>query len=173
MLSRQAKEAQKAKLYDNFSRAKAAFLVQCIGLGAEEMTKLRKSLKRSQGDIQVIRNSLSLRAMESLPALKKAFEPQLDGPNAFVMAFEDPAKVAKIIDRLSEENEIFKIKGAVLEGAALSQSEVGLLAKLPSLEALKAQFLGLLSAPLSRFLSTAKEAPQSFARLLSAKKGLS
>lgn len=170
MLSRSAKKNQTAKLSDGFSRSKASFLVNCIGLNVEQMTALRKKLKKNQGDIQVIRNSLSLRAMEGHEILKKAYQAHLEGPNAFVLAFEDGAKVAKIIDQFSEDHEIFKIKGAVLEGSALSLNEVRELARLPSHEVLKAQFLGLLSAPMSKFLSTVKEVPQGFARLLFAKK---
>ena len=169
MLSRSAKKSQIEKLSSHFSRSKASFLVNCIGLNVQQMTELRKNLKQNQGDIQVIRNTLSLRAMEAEKALQNIYEPQIEGPNAFVLAFEDPAKVAKIIDEFSENNETFKIKGAVLDGAALSQSEVKTLAKLPSMEILRAQFLGLLSAPLSQFLSTLLEVPQGFARLLSAR----
>ena len=94
----------------------------------------------------------------------------MDGPNAFVLAFEDPAKVAKIIDKFSEDNEAFQVKGAVLEGKALNQDEVKTLASLPSIKVLKAQFLGLLSAPLSKLLSTVQEVPGGFVRLLSAEK---
>lgn len=170
MLSREAKKSQVAKLSDNFSRSKGSFLVHCIGLNVERMTELRKSLKQNQGDIQVIRNSLSLRAMENDEMLRKTYGPQLEGPNAFVLAFGDAAQVAKIVDRFSEDHEIFKIKGAVLDGVALSGSEVKVLAKLPPMDVLKSQFLGLLSAPLIKFLSTVKEAQQSFVRLLSAEK---
>ena len=170
MLHRTAKQNQVAKLSDHFSRSKASFLVNCIGLNVEKMTELRKGLKQNQGDIQVIRNTLSLRAMEKNEVFKKVYGPQLEGPNAFVLAFEDPVKVAKIIDQFSEDNEIFKIKGAILDGASLSQDEVKTLARLPSVEILKSQFLGLLSAPLTKFLSTVQEVPQGFVRLLSAKK---
>ena len=170
MLGRSAKKSQVAKLSDNFSRSKASFLVNCIGLNVEQMTELRKSLKQNQGDIQVIRNSLSLRAMESSEILKSTYGPQLEGPNAFVLAFEDSIKVAKIIDQFSEDHEIFQIKGAVLDGVALRKEEVKALANLPSQEVLKAQFLGLLSTPLVKFLSTVKEVPQGFVRLLSAGK---
>ena len=170
MLTRSAKESQVAKLSDHLSRSPASFLVNCIGLNVQKMTALRKSLKQSHGDIQVIRNTLSLRAIESNEVLKKTYEPHLKGPNAFVLAFEDPAKVAKIIDQFSESNEIFKIKAAVLDGVALSQSEVKTLAKIPPMEQLKAQFLGLLSAPLTKFLLTMKEVPQGFTRLLSAER---
>lgn len=169
MLSRTAKKSQVAKLSDSFSRSKASFLVNCIGLNAEKMTELRKSLKQNQGDIQIIRNTLSLIALQDEAALKTAYESLLKGPNAFVLAFEDVAKIAKILDDFSENNEVFQIKGAVLDGLALSKTEVKTLAKLPSMEVLKSQFLGLLSAPLSKFLATVKEAPQSFVRLLAEK----
>jgi len=170
MLNRETKKLQVAKLSDHFSRSKASFLVNCIGLNVGQMTELRKNLKQNQGDIQVIRNTLSLRAMEKTEALKKVYSPQMEGPNAFVLAFEDPAKVAKIIDQFSEDNEIFKIKGAVLDDVSLSRNEVKALARLPSVEVLKSQFLGLLSTPLTKFLSTVQEVPQGFVRLLSAKK---
>lgn len=170
MLSRETKKQQVSQLSDGFSRAKASFLVNCIGLNVEQMTELRKNLKQNQGDIQVIRNTLSLRAMESSEILKKTYEPHLEGPNAFVLAFEDSAKVAKIIDQFAEDHEIFKIKGAVMDDVALRPDEIQTLARLPSHEVLKAQFLGLLSAPLTKFLSTIKEVPQGFARVLSSKK---
>lgn len=170
MLSRSSKETQIAKLSDSFSRSKASFLVNCIGLNVEQMTDLRKNLKKNQGDIQVIRNTLSLLAMEKQADLKALYKPLLEGPNAFVLAYDDVVQVAKIIDKLSEDNERFQVKQACFEGKALSRAEVKTLASLPSAEVLKAQFLGLLSAPLVKLLSTMKEAPQSFVRLLSAKK---
>ena len=86
------------------------------------------------------------------------------------MAFEDVAKIAKIVDQTRQDHEVFQIKGAVVDGKALSQSEIQTLARLPSHEVLKAQFLGLLSAPLTKFLSTMKEVPQGFTRLLEAKR---
>ena len=169
MLSRESKKIQENQLVERFSKAKASFLVNCIGLNVEQMTELRKNLKQNQGNIQVIRNTLSLRAIENKDILKQTYTTFMKGPNAFILAYEDPAKVAKIIDKLAEDNEVFEIKGAVLEDKALSQAEVKTLAKLPSQEVLQAQFLGLLSTPLTKFLSTIKEAPQGFVRLLSAK----
>ncbi|MCZ0933473.1 MAG: 50S ribosomal protein L10, partial [Oligoflexia bacterium] len=140
MLNRETKKAQVSQLADSLSKSKASFLVNCIGLNVEQMTALRKNLKQNKGNIQVIRNTLSLRAMEDNEMLKKTYSPFMKGPNAFVLAFDDVAKVAKIIDELAEEHEVFKIKGAVLEDRSLSQAEVKTLAQLPSHEVLKAQF---------------------------------
>ena len=170
MLTRQDKKDQIGKLSDKLSRSKASFLVNCIGLNVQEMTDLRKNLKQNQGDIQVIRNTLSLRAIEQDKILKGSYKSHIEGTNAFVVAFEDVAKVAKIIDQLSEENEIFKIKTAVLEGVPFSSQQVKTLAKLPSKDVLKAQFLGLLSASLTQFLLTIKEVPQAFVRVLESKR---
>ena len=86
------------------------------------------------------------------------------------MAFEDPAKVAKIIDNFSEDHESFEIKRALLDGLVLNRAEVKVLAKLPPAEVLKSQFLGLLSAPLTKFLATVKEAQQAFCPSVTRKK---
>ena len=169
MLNRERKKTQVNQLATGFQNSKASFLVNCIGLNVEQMTDLRKDLKKNQANIQVIRNTLSLRAMEGNENIKQAYTPFMKGPNAFVLAFDDASKVAKIIDKLDEENEFFEIKKAVLDDRALSSKEVKALAKLPSPEVLKAQFLGLLSAPLTKFLSTIKEVPESFTRLLYSK----
>ena len=170
MLSRSSKDNQVQQLKKSFTKSKASFLVNCIGLNVEEMTNFRKALKENQGNIQVIRNTLSLRAMEGESALKKVYAPFMKGPNAFVVAYKDPVKVAKLINKMAEESDFFEIKAGVLDCQVLSRQDVKTLARLPSEEVLKAQFLGLLSEPLTRFLLTIKEAPQSFVRLLSVRK---
>ena len=169
MLSRSDKKNQIQQLKDGFSKSKASFVVNCIGLNVDQMTKLRKELRQSQGNLQVIRNTLSVLAMEDQSELKENYSAFMEGPNAFVMAFEDPVKVAKVIQDLSEDNDIFKIKGGFLDGKALNSQEIKTLAQLPSKEALQGQFLSLLSSPARQFLRTLKEAPESFTRLLSAK----
>ena len=170
MLNRSSKENQIQKLKKNFEKSKASFVVNCIGLNVEQMTEFRKKLKQNQGNIQIIRNTLSLKAMEEKELLKQTYSPFMTGPNAFVLAYEDPVKVAKVIDEMDKEIEFFEIKGAVLDGQALQKAGVKTLASLPSKEVLKAQFLGLLSAPLTKFLATVKEPSQSFARLISSRK---
>ena len=172
MLNRSAKENQIQKLKKGFEESKASFVVNCIGLNVEQMTEFRKKLKKNQGNIQIIRNTLSLKAMEEKELLKQTYSPFMKGPNAFVLAYDDPVKVAKVIDEMDDEIEFFEVKAGVLDGQALEKTGVKTLAGLPSKEVLKAQLLGLLSAPLSQFLLTLKEAPESFSRLLSSKKEL-
>ena len=170
MLSRLEKKAQIKKLSDYFSRSKASFLVNCIGLNVDQMTELRKSLKKSQADIKVIRNTLSLRVLSEYPEIKKTYESSIKGPNAFVVAFQDPVQVAKILDDFSRDHEVFQVKKGVLEGSALSSEEVKTLAKLPPIDVLKAQFLSVLESPLKKFLGLLEQVPRSFVYALSEKK---
>ena len=172
MLNRSVKENQIQKLKKGFEESKASFVVNCIGLNVEQMTEFRKKLKKNQGNIQIIRNSLSLKAMEEKELLKKTYSPFMKGPNAFVLAYDDPVKIAKVIDEMDKGISFFEIKAGVLDGQALEKKGVKTLASLPSEEILKAQFLGLLSSSLTKFLLTLKEAPQSFTRLLNSQKEL-
>lgn len=169
MLSKQKKTAQMNQLEERLSRARASFLVSCIGLNVERMTALRKELKGGDGEIQVIRNTLAKIVLKSRPKLKAVYEPHLKGPNGFVLAFGEPAAAAKIIGEMSEESEIFSIKCGVLDGEALTAEDISVLAKLPPLPVLRSRLLGALSAPMAKCLGTFEAAPASFVRLLAAR----
>ncbi len=170
MVTKDIKKNQITHLSDSFSKAKSSFLVNCIGLNVEEMTSLRKNLKQNKADIKVIRNTLALLALEKHSELKSVYESKLEGPNAFVLAFDDVVGVAKVMDEMSKEKEVFKIKCGVLEGSLVTEKEVKILSKLPPLDILRAQFVGLLSTPLTRFLGTFQAVPESFVRVLNAYK---
>ena len=67
------------------------------------------------------------------------------------------------------EKEKVEVKGGILSGSVLQSGEVEQLADLPPMDALKAQFLGLLQAPAQRLLSLLGAAPRGFLTVLSAK----
>ena len=171
MITKQTKVQQINELSEGFSKAKGSFLVNCIGLNVETMTILRKELKNQNADIKVIRNTLASRAFEKHSEIKKAYESQMKGSNAFILVFdEDATGVAKVIDGIAEENKPFQIKCGLLDGNIISSQEIKSLAKLPSKQILKAQFLSLLSAPLTKTLGLFEEVPKSFLRILKKKK---
>ena len=171
MLTKQVKKEQVSALSKSFSESQATFLVNCIGLNVEEATTLRKTLKTKQANIKVIRNTLALRALEDHKDLKEIYAPLLKKTNAFVTASgSDPSEIAKILNELQKENEVFKIKKASLEGKALEPSQVVALANLPSKPVLQAQFLQVLQAPMSGFVRTLQEVPAGMVRVLNSYK---
>lgn len=171
MISRSHKEKQVQNLSESFNKSQAAFLVNPIGMDVDQMTLLRKNLKARAAKIKVIRNTLARLSLKNHSSFETAFSEHLKGPNAFVMVFgEDVPGVAKIIDSLAEELEVFQVKCGVFDGLTLTSDQVGELAKLPSREILRSQLLSCLQAPMSGFLRTLQAAPSSMLRLLNSYK---
>lgn len=168
MISRKTKEERALRLKESFSKAKGAFLVNCIGMNAGEATNLRKNLKLKKGEMKVVKNTLAHLSLKDHPNLKSLFHEYLKGANAFVFVFgENVSDVAKIIDKTAEESEAFQIKCGALDGSRLlTARDVAELAKLPSREALRARFLGLLQASQGKFLRVLQEVPAKTVRLL-------
>ena len=166
MITRAQKTETIAGLSDRFSRAKAAFLVDFKGINVENITKLRKQLSSLNAEMQVVRNTLAKRALKDRPSDEKALAENLVGPNAVIFAFDDVSASAKAISEFSKDVEEFVVKCGVMDGVALDQSKIKYLATLPSKDVLRAQLLGLLAAPASKFVRVLNEVPSSFVRVL-------
>ena len=68
----------------------------------------------------------------------------LTGPNALTLGYDDPVAVTKVLIKFAQEQPLFKIKGGVLGGQALTPQGLEAPSKLPAREVLLAQLLGVL-----------------------------
>lgn len=166
MINRAQKAEMIADLSDRFSRAKAAFLVDFKGINVENVTKLRKQLSSMNAEMRVVRNTLAKLALKDRPADSKALAEQLVGTNAVIFAYEDVGASAKALSEFAKEVEELVVKCGVMEGSALDEAKIKYLATLPPKEVLRAQLLGLLAAPASKFVRVLNEVPSSFVRVL-------
>lgn len=166
--------ADKANLISDissrFSKAQAAFLVDFKGMTVEQVTNLRLKLRKADSEMKVVRNTLALRALSEFPKEKTALEKSLTGTNAIVFAYKDASATAKTLSEYASDVEKMELKVGVLGGEALDKAKIKYLATLPPLEILRAQFLGLLQAPATKFVGTLAAVPGGFARLLGAQK---
>lgn len=87
-----------------------------------------------------------------------------------MFAFDDASASAKALSEFSEGAEELVMKSGAMNGKKLSEAQVKYLATLPGINELRAQFLGLMSAPMSKFLGTLEAAPAGFVRVLNAYK---
>ena len=167
MITRSIKEQQVQALTTSLAKAQAGFLVDFQGLDAQQVTEMRKDL-RNEGlaDMKVCRNTLISRALEAYPEIREHFKASLTGSNAVVFAFNEPSRVAKILQDYVSRTEILKIKTGMLDGKGISLKDIKALASLPSMDVLRAQFLSTLSAPLSKLLSVFLAVPQGTVRVL-------
>jgi large subunit ribosomal protein L10 len=88
-------------------------------------------------------------------ALKEAkFEDlaaRIEGQMALILSNADASEVSKILIKFAKDYEGFIVRGGVLDGAFLTESQVKTLSDLPSREVLLARFLGTMAAPVARF----------------------
>ncbi len=108
--------------------------------------KLRGELRKKNIKLEVVKNSLALRATEGTP-LAQAFE-GVEGTMAIVWGSDDFVSLTKEIVSLTEAKEFegFKAKGGAMDGAKLSPAEIKSISKWPSrpeqLSILVGQILG-------------------------------
>lgn len=144
------------------------FLVNFQRTTVLDVAELRAALTKVGGEFHVLKNStLKLAAKElSLPALDEA----LEGQTAVVIGGDSPSEVAKILVKFhKEKDEKCPIKIGVLNEKLLSREEVIELSKLPGLEVLRAQLLGLLNTPATQMVRVIQAVPEGLLNVLQAK----
>ena len=170
MMTRSRKAEEITAISERFAKAKAAFLVDFKGMNVEQVTNLRKNLRPLNSEMRVIRNTLAIRALKEHADIEPAFADNFIGTNAIVFAYDEASAPAKALADFTKDVEQLVIKSGVMDGKVLDETRIKFLATLPSKEQLRAQFLGVLQAPMSKFLGTMDAVPAGFARLLSAYK---
>jgi large subunit ribosomal protein L10 len=170
MITRADKAQEIASLSEKFGRAKAAFLVDFKGMTVEQVTTLRKKLVPVESEMKVVRNTLAIRALMDHPESESAIKDSFVGTNAVVFAYADAPASAKALSDFAKEVELLQLKVGVMEGKALDANGIKALANLPSKEVLRAQLLGVLQAPMSKFVGTLNAVPSGFVRVLAAQK---
>lgn len=171
MLTRTQKEEQVAELSEKFSRAKSIYVADYRGLNVAAADQLRKQIRMEgagEFEYRVARNSILRRAVADLEVagLTKHF----DGPTAIAISFSDPVRLAKILSDFAKDHEVFELKGGVVDGEVIGTEQIAALAKLPSMDTLRATIIGLLQAPATKLVRLITEPGAQLARLVEARR---
>ena len=134
------------KLAEQIKNAKSGVIVDYCRITVEKDTALRAELRKAGVDYKVIKNTYIRKAAEITGI--EGFDPYLEGMTAFAISNDDPLAPAKILCKFADENETFKIKVGMMDGAVMNESEVKELAKIPSKEILIGKILGSIQSPL-------------------------
>ena len=171
MLTRAQKEEAVTSLNEKFSRATSVVVADYRGLGVSDVDELRSKLRAAtdgQTEYQVAKNSLLKLAANG--STSEVLTEHFVGPSAIAVSFGDPVSAAKVLVDYAKDHDQFEIKGVMLDGKALDQSEFATLATLPSLQELRGKLVGLLMAPAGKLARLLNEPPSQLARLVSARK---
>jgi len=159
MLTRQQKEEIVTKLSAELKDSPAAVFADFKGLGSNDMVAVKRELREAGSSFQIIKKKLLALALKNNDI---ELDPKsLDGQIAVAVS-PDEVTSAKLIAKIGKTNENIKIVGGVLEGSVLSLDEAIALSKMPSLDELRGQFVGLLQSPASGFVSAVQTPQQSF-----------
>ena len=97
------------------------------------------------------------------------FDSALVGPTAIILGGKNSPGVAKVLRDFMKEKQKIVVKAGVLGQKLISAQDVARLADLPSLDALRAQLLGLLQQPAGMFVRVVNAVPQGLVNVLQAK----
>lgn len=170
MLTRAEKADRISQISASLSRAKATFLVDFNGMDVEQVTDLRKNLRKVDAEMRVVRNTLAKLALKDFPEADKALEGAFVGTNAFVFAYEDPSASAKALSEFSKTVEALKLKTGVMEGQKLDEGKIKYLATLPGKDELRAQLLSVFMAPATNMVRVMNAVPSGFLNVMNAYK---
>lgn len=146
MLTRTQKEKIVEELSEKLSRRKIAIFGDLSGVSVAKSQELRRQLKKDNAELKVAKKTLFDIALEKVGSEFRT--KNLKGEVVLAIGYADEAGPAKTLVKFSKTNETFKILGAILGSAAISEKDVVRLSKLPSKEILLAQLLGVMQSPM-------------------------
>jgi large subunit ribosomal protein L10 len=170
VLTRTQKQEQVAELKAKLSRATSVYVADYRGLDVQAVNALRQRMHvegRGAYEYRVLKNSVLRRAAADSDVA--AISDRFRGPTALALSYGDPVALARILVDFAKEHEVFQLKAGVLDGRAIAPAEIGKLATLPSLDALRGKIVGLLVAPATKLVRLVSEPGAQIARVLGAR----
>lgn len=164
-MERAKKEQLVASLNAIFGEVSLLVVTRPSGLTVAEATDLRRQMREAGCGFKVTKNRLARLALKGTK-----FEPVsdlFDGPTAIAYS-RDPVAAARIAVKYADANQKLAVVGGALDEKVLDVAAVTSLAKLPSLDELRAKLVGMLQTPATRVATVLQAPGGQLARVLSA-----
>ena len=139
-----------AEVETHLKKSDYVILANFTKVNVADVADLRTKLAAEKAEFHVVKNS-SLRVAAKALGLPE-FESALIGPTAVVVGGKNSAGVAKILKKFFEEKQKLEVKVGVIDKKIITAADLAKIADLPSFEALRAQFLGLLTSNAAAFV---------------------
>ena len=154
------------ELAGKFRESSGAVLTEYRGLTVAQLSELRGSLQ-GNATFAVVKNTLTKIAVTDA-GLADQLSLLLAGPSAVAFVDGDVVEAAKGLRDFAKANPLLVIKGGVLDGKAMSPSEIIKLADLEPREVLLAKLAGAMKASLAGAAATFNALPVQMAQLAEA-----
>jgi len=134
----------------HLKKSEYVILANFTKVTVSDVADLRAKLAVERAEFHVVKNS-SLRVAAKALGLPE-IESALTGPTAVVVGGKNPAGVAKVLKKYFQDKQKLEVKIGVLDKKLVSASDLARMADLPPFEALRSQFLSLLTSNAASFV---------------------
>jgi len=121
-------------------------------LSANTVAEVRESLVKAGGDMFIVKKRIFAKAA-SEKNVEYSLE-ELEGHVLLAMAKGNFPAIAKQMFKVAKDTKALKVLSGYFEDNKCNASDVEQISKLPTLDEMRAQIIGLLEAPMSQTLST-------------------
>jgi len=153
-------------LQSTLSKAAAVVVTHQTGLTVAESSDLRGRMREAGAGFKVTKNRLTKIALQGTKY--EDISDLFTGPTAMGTS-ADPVSAAKVLVNFAKENDKLTVIGGSLDGKVLDKAGVEALAKLPSLDELRAKLVGLLNAPATQVARVTQAPAAKLARVIQAR----
>jgi large subunit ribosomal protein L10 len=136
------------------------------GLTVEQMTRLRVEAHKSGVFLKVVKNSLAKLALKGTDF--ECMNDSLVGPIILAFSMDDPGAAARIVKDFAKDNDKLVVKMLSVGGDLLPASDLSKLASLPTRDQAIAILMGVMKAPIEKFVRTLAEPTTKMVRTLDA-----
>ena len=165
-LNIEQKKAVVADMADVANKALAAVAAEYRGLTVEEMTELRVKAREGGVYLKVAKNTLVRRAVEGTEY--ECMQESLTGPLLFAFSMEDPGAAARLVKDYSKDHDKLIAKLVAVGGDLYDASELERLSNLPTYDQAIAILMGVMKAPIEKFVRTLVEPHTKMVRTVAA-----
>jgi large subunit ribosomal protein L10 len=149
-------------------KAQSVVAAEYRGLSVAKLTELRAKARASKVYMRVVKNTLARRAVAGTPF--ECVGEKLKGPLILAFSQDDPGAAARLIKGFAKDHDKLVPTLVSLGGSVLPGKDLDRVASLPTREQALAQLLGVLKAPVVKFVRTLAEPHAKLVRTIAAVK---
>lgn len=165
-LNFEQKQAVVAEVSEVAKTALSAVAAEYRGLTVEELTDLRVKAREGGVYLKVAKNTLVRRAVEGTEF--ECMQEALTGPILLAFSMEDPGAAARLVKDYAKEHDLLVAKTVAIGGELFDASELERLSKLPTYDQAIAMLMGVMKAPVEKFVRTLAEPHTKLVRTIAA-----
>lgn len=155
-MNKEQKSGLVSSLKDKLTASSFVAVVHYRGMSDKQLYDLRVSLKSKGCGMKIAKNTLVKLALKGTKL--EVLTSHLTGPTA-VLYSNDPVALSKAVADVAKTVQALQIKTGFFNDALLSESAIKEMAKLGSLEEVRASFIGMLKGAQTKFVRVL-QAPQ-------------